>query len=70
MYTRNCENFDPNSRRLKQIKPSEIFNEFDISLEPSDKIDSKFFYCKDMDQKIPLDTTGADRTNISEVGAE
>ena len=52
------------------IKPNEILNNFAISREPFDEIDSNFFYFKDMNLKIPLDPTGSDRTKISEVGTE
>ena len=45
VYTgnRNCQNFDPNARRLTKLKPNEIFNDFAISREPFDDIDSNFF---------------------------
>ena len=68
MYTgnRNCQNFDPNPRRFTKLEPNEIFNDFAISREPFDEIDSNFFYFKGMDEKI----IGPDRTKISEVGAE
>ena len=45
---RNCQNFDPNARRLTKLEPNEIFIEFAISREPFDEIDSNFFYFKDM----------------------
>ena len=38
---RNCQNFDPNARRLTKLEPNEIFNNFAISREP--------FYFKGMD---------------------
>ena len=46
MYTgnRNCQNFDPNVRRLTKLEPNEIFNDFAISREQFDEIDSNFFY--------------------------
>ena len=43
---RNCQNFDPNARRLTKLEPNEIFNDFAISREPLDKIDSNFFTLK------------------------
>ena len=48
VYTgyRSCQNFDPNARRLKKPKPTEIFNDFAISQEPFDEIDSYVFYFK------------------------
>ena len=51
VYTgnRNCENFDPNARRLTKLEPNEIFNDSAISREPFDEIDSNFFYFKGMD---------------------
>ena len=66
MYTgnRNCQNFDLDARRLTKLEPNEIFNEFAISREPFDEIDSNYFYFKAMD------SIGPDRTKISEVGAE
>ena len=42
-------NFDPNVRRLTKLEPNEIFNDFAISREPFDEIDSNFFYFKCMD---------------------
>ena len=42
-------NFDPNSRRFTKLEPNEIFNDFAISREPFDEIDSNFFYFKGMD---------------------
>ena len=50
------ETFDPNARRLTKLEPNEIFNDFAIS--PFDEIDSKFFYFKDMNWKIPPDPSG------------
>ena len=69
MYTanRNCENFDPNARRLTKLEPNEIFNDFAISWDLFDEIDLNCFYFKGMDQKM---TPKPDRTKISEVGAE
>ena len=52
--------FDPNARRFTKLEP----NDFAISREPFDEIDSNFFYFKGMD---PI---GPERTKISEVGAE
>ena len=46
---RNCENFDPNARRLTKLEPNEISNDFAISQEPFDEIDSNIFYFKGMD---------------------
>ena len=43
---RNCQNFDPNARRLTKLEPNEIFNDFAISREPFDEIDSNFFILK------------------------
>ena len=43
---RNCENFDPNARRLMKLEPNEIFNDFAVSRAPFDEIDSNFFYFK------------------------
>ena len=48
-HNRNCQNFDPNARRLTKLEPNEIFNDFAISREPFDEIDSNFFYFKGMD---------------------
>ena len=36
---RNCQNFDPNARRLTKLEPNEIFNDFAISREPFDEIE-------------------------------
>ena len=49
---RNCENFDPIARRFTKLEPHEIFNDFAISREPFDEIDSNFFYFKGRDYKI------------------
>ena len=46
MLAANCENFDPNARRLTKLEPNEIFNDFAISREPFDEIDSNFFILK------------------------
>ena len=48
VYTgnRNCQNFDPNARRFTKLEPNEIFNDFAISWEPFDEIDSNFFILK------------------------
>ena len=67
---RNCENFDPNARRLTKLEPNEIFNDFAISREPFDEIDSNFFYFKGMNQKITPKPIGPERTKIAEVRAE
>ena len=37
-------NFDPNARRLTKLEPNEIFNDFALSRELFDEIDSNFFY--------------------------
>ena len=66
----NCQNFDPNARRFTKLKPNEIFNDFAISREPFDEIDSNFFYFKGIDQKITPDPDGPDRMKTTEVGAE
>ena len=63
-------NFDPNARKFTKLEPNEIFNDFAISLEPFNEIDSNFFYLKGMDQKITPKPIGPDRTKIAEVGAE
>ena len=43
------QNFDPtNGRRFTKLEPNEIFNDFAISREPFDEIDSNFFYLKGM----------------------
>ena len=56
--------------RLKKLEQNEIFNDFAISQEPIDEIDSNCFCFKGMDQKIPPDPTGPDRMKIADVGAE
>ena len=38
----------PNARRLTKLEPNDIFNDFAISREPFDEIDSNFFYFKGM----------------------
>ena len=43
------EIFDPNARRLSKLEPNKIFNDFAISREPIEEIDSNFFYFKGMD---------------------
>ena len=48
VYWESKQNFDPNARRLTKLEPNEIFNDFAISREPLDEIDSNFFYFKDM----------------------
>ena len=58
------------TRRLTKLEPNEIFNEFAISREPFDEIDSNFFDFKGMDYKITPKTIGPDRTNIAEVTLE
>ena len=40
------ESFDPNARRFTKLEPNEIFNDFAISREPFDEIDSNFFILK------------------------
>ena len=42
-------NFDPNARRFRKLEPNEIFNDFAISRESFDEIDSNFFYFKGVD---------------------
>ena len=37
------ESKQPSARRLTKLEPNEIFNDFAISREPFDKIDSKVF---------------------------
>ena len=51
LYTgnQNCQNFDPNARRLTKLEPNEIFNDFAIFREPFNEIDSNFFYFQGMD---------------------
>ena len=39
----------PNVRRLTKLEPNKIFNDFAISQEPFDEIDSNYFYFKGMD---------------------
>ena len=60
MYTRNLsgENFVPNARRLAKLEPNEFFNDFAISRQPIDEIDSNFFYFKGMDSKIIPNSIG------------
>ena len=72
LYTgnRNCLNFDPNARRFTKLEPNEMFNNFAISREPFDEIDSNFFYFKGMDKEITPNPIGPERTKISEVRAE
>ena len=60
----NCQNFDSNARRLTKLEPNEIFNDFAISREPFDEIDSNFFYFKDMDSKIPPDQNESSSSHI------
>ena len=38
-----------NISKLTKLDPNKIFNDFAISREPFDEIDSNFFYFKDMD---------------------
>ena len=66
MYTgnQNCQIFDPNARRLTKLEPNEIFNDFAISREPFDEIDSNFFYFKAMDYNITPNPIGPDRTKL------
>ena len=66
VYTANRK-CDPNAQRLTKLEPNEIFNDFAISREPFDAIDSNFFYFKGMDYKKK---TRPDRTKFCEVGAE
>ena len=40
---------NPNAQRITKLEPNEIFNDFAISREPFDEIDSDFFYFKGMD---------------------
>ena len=52
MYTKTqarVKIIDPNARRLTKLDQNEIFNDFAISREPFDEIDSNFFYFKGMD---------------------
>ena len=71
MYTGNRNrDFDPSARRLTKLEPNETFNDFAISREPLDEIDSMFFYFKGMDYKIIPQPVGPHRTKISEVGAD
>ena len=53
-----------------KLEPNEIFNDFAISREPFDEIDSNFFYFKGMDEKITPNPIRPERTKISEVRAE
>ena len=48
VYTgnRNCQNFEPNARRLTKLEPNEVFNDFAMSREPFHEIDSNFFILK------------------------
>ena len=46
---RSCQNFEPNARRLTKLESNEIFNDYAITREPFDEIDSNFFYFKGMD---------------------
>ena len=48
VYTgnRNCQNLDPNARRLTKLEPNEVFNYFARSREAFDEIDSNFFCFK------------------------
>ena len=39
-------NKNPNARRITKLEPNEIFNDFAISQEPFDEIDSNFFILK------------------------
>ena len=66
---RNAEIFDPNARRLPKLEPNEI-SLFSIFRDPIYEIDLGLFYFKYMDQKIPPDPIGPDRTKISEFAAE
>ena len=46
MYTKTQERIkiiDPNARRFTKLEPIEIFNDFAISREPFDEIDSNLF---------------------------
>ena len=74
MYTKTQERVKiiEGARRLTKLEPNEIFNDFAISREPFDEIDSNFFYFEGMDQKITPNPIGPEdfRTKISEVGAE
>ena len=47
-----------------------MFNDFAISWEPIDEIDSNFFYFKGMDQEITPKPIGPEHLKISEVRAE
>ena len=49
LFERCILGIDPNARRFTMLEPNEIFNDFAISREPFDEIDSNFFYCKGMD---------------------
>ena len=59
-----------NARTLKKLEPNEIFNNFAISREPFDEIDSNFFDFKGMNKNITPKPIGPDRAKISEVGAD
>ena len=60
---------DPNARRLTKLEPNSIFNDFAISRQPFDEIESNFYF-KGMDKKITPTSIGPDRTKIAEVWAE
>ena len=45
-YFQYGKNFDPNARTLTKLESNEIFNDFAISREPFDEIDSNFFILK------------------------
>ena len=58
------------ARRFTKLEPNEIFNDFAISREPFDEIDSNFLYFKGMVYKITPNLIGPERTKICEVGVE
>ena len=35
-----CQNFDPNARRLTNLEPNVTFNDFAISREPFDELEN------------------------------
>ena len=63
-------NFDPIARRLTKLKPNVISNEFSISQDSIDEIDSVIFYFKGIDYKTTPNPIAPERTKTSEVEAE
>ena len=57
LFERYILGIDPNARRFTKLEPNEIFNDFAISREPFDEINSNFFNFKGTENNTKTDWT-------------